>query len=337
MKISITIPCVNEKPYIAECIHAIYANKFHEETEIHVFVVDGMSTDGTRNVVEELISSYPSLKLVDNPIRFTPFAFNIGLKSTQADYYQIVGARHILSENYLQDALSILENDKSIWCVGGRIVNSYINHTGEIISNAMSTAFGMGIGNFRTLTKSGFTDTVTSPMYPAWVFDKIGYFDEVLVRNQDDDFNYRVTQQGGKIYYEHGISLKYYVRGSFPNLAKQFFQYGYWKVYVNKKHKAVTTIRQLVPPIFVLYLFALLVSSLFGGIFAITGWGIFTIYLLMNIYFSAISNSNANDIFQTIYTYSLMHTAYGLGYLKGIYHFVLKGKMPSEREKTLSR
>lgn len=337
MKISVTIPCVNEKPYITECIDAIFANKVAPDVELFVFVVDGMSTDGTREVVEALQNQYANLFLVDNPIRFTPFAFNLGIKSMVADYYQIVGARHILSDNYLQTSLDVLEKDKSIWCVGGRIVNSYINHTGEIVANAMSTAFGMGIGNFRTLTKSGFTDTVTSPMYPAWVFEKIGYFDEVLVRNQDDDFNFRVTNSGGKIYYEHSISLKYYVRGNFNNLYKQFFQYGYWKVYVNKKHKAVTTVRQLVPPLFVLYLFLLVITSFFGGLMANIGQGFFVLYLLLNIFFSIQINKNIDVFFQTICAYFIMHFAYGLGYLKGILHFILQGKTPSEREKTLSR
>lgn len=337
MKISVTIPCLNEKPYIEECIHAIYANKVNEGIELFVFVVDGMSTDGTRDVVKALKSQYPTLTLVDNSIRLTPFAFNLGIKSMEADYYQVVGARHILSDNYLQTSLDILEKDKNIWCVGGRIVNSYINHTGEIIANAMSTAFGMGIGNFRTLEKSGFTDTVTSPMYPAWVFDKIGYFDEVLIRNQDDDFNFRVTKNGGKIFYEHGISLKYYVRGNFQNLSKQFFQYGYWKVYVNKKHHTVTTLRQLVPPLFVIYLALLAVTLVIGGWFFAVGSGLFIIYLLLNLFFSLQITISTNDVFKTMRAYTTMHIAYGAGYLKGIWHFIIQKRTPSEREKSLSR
>jgi len=337
MKIAVVVPCVNEKPYIAECIHAIFANRFEQAVEISVFIVDGMSDDGTREVVTGLKSQYPELYLVDNPIRFTPFAFNIGITSIEADYYQIVGARHILSDNYLQKSLSILDRDKSIWCVGGRIINNYINHTGEIIANAMSTTFGMGIGNFRTLSKSGFTDTVTSPMYPAWVFRKIGYFDEALVRNQDDDFNFRVTKAGGKIYYEHDIYLKYYVRGNFRNLYKQFFQYGYWKVYVNKKHKSVTTIRQLAPPLFVLFFFVSALLTLAGSFLAPLCWSILGLYFLLDIGFSLKVSKSAKDFFQTLFIYPLMHFSYGLGYLKGILHFLVFGRIPSDREKKISR
>lgn len=337
MKIAIVIPCLNEKPYIEECIEAIYANEFHSDVQLCVNIVDGMSTDGTRELVESLIPKFAGLKLLDNPIRFTPFAFNIGIQHQQADFYQIVGARHIISKNYLQQSLDVLQNDPATWCVGGKIINEYINHTGEIIAKAMSTTFGMGIGNFRTLDKSGYTDTVTSPMYPAWVFNKIGYFDENLVRNQDDDFNYRVSKAGGKIYYENEISLRYYVRGNFKNLYKQFFQYGYWKVYVNKKHKAVTTLRQLVPPLFVLFAVFSLPISLIGGFLAAMTSFVWAVYLVLNVIFSTKTATNITDFFQLLFTYPLLHVSYGFGYLKGIFHFLILDQGPSDKEKKISR
>jgi GT2 family glycosyltransferase len=271
----------------------------------------------------------------------TPFAFNLGLKKRpDANYQQIIGARHIISSNYLLNCIKKIESDSSVWCVGGRIINEYINEKGKIIASAMSTTFGMGLGNFRTLEKSGFTDTVTSPMYPRFVFDKIGYFDEELIRNQDDDFNFRVTQAGGKIFYDHDISLEYYVRGNFKSLWKQFFQYGYWKVYVNKKHKAVTTLRQLVPPIFVVYLFLFAIIGLLAcnlSLFTFFGFPL-VLYTFMALYFGAqAAKTNNVSFFQVVKTFPILHISYGLGYLKGILHFLLLRKKPSEKEKTMSR
>lgn len=338
MKISIVIPCRNEAPYIEECIRAIYACDLPQEAEASVYVVDGMSHDGTRDVVRELKSEFPTLHLVDNEKQLTPYAFNLGIHAGgKVDYVQIVGARHILSKNYLQLCLDHLDRDKEIWCVGGRIVNEYVNEKGEIISLAMGTSFGMGLGNFRTLEASGFTDTVTSPMYPYRVFEEIGFFDEDLVRNQDDDFNFRVVQAGGKIYYEHSISLKYYVRGNFSGLWRQFFQYGYWKVFVNKKHKAVTTLRQLVPPLFVLYLFLLLPSILFGKWIALFTNLPFVFYLLLNALFSVTTANQPKQIWPLMQTYVILHVSYGLGYLRGIVDFLILGKKPAESQKRLSR
>lgn len=338
MRLSVVIPCRNEVNYIEECIDAIYNCELPDNSSINVYVVDGMSDDGTREKITELIHRYPTLKIIDNVKQLTPFAFNLGIYADkEADFIQIVGARHILSKNYLLSCVNILQKDQNVWCVGGRIVNEYTNSASEIISAAMSTSFGMGIGNFRTLEKSGFTDTVTSPMYPFWVFDKIGFFDEELIRNQDDDFNFRVTQAGGKIFYCNGISLKYYVRGTFSGLWRQFFQYGYWKVFVNRKHKTVTTYRQLIPPMFVIYLFFLPFSAFVGmNVFLINCLPL-VLYLILNLVFSSKQAKSFSDFFQLIITYPILHISYGFGYIKGMIDFVLLRKTPSAKQKRLSR
>lgn len=339
MKLSIVIPCRNERPYIKECIDAILSSKSIDLSQVNIYVVDGMSDDGTREIIQEIIQQTPNIHLVDNFQQVTPFAFNLGIYAGgKVDFVQIIGARHIISDNYLAKCISILKNDSSIWCVGGRIVNEFVNETGEIISKVMSTSFGMGLGNFRTLEKSGFTDTVTSPMYPYWVFEKIGFFDEELIRNQDDDFNFRVTQAGGKIYYEHTIHLKYYVRATYKGLWRQFFQYGYWKVYVNKKHKALTTFRQLIPPFFVVYLILLLLTMMAPKFFLATLTPLLLyIFLATLISFNVHKRFQLKSFIQTLITFPIIHISYGLGYLKGIIDFLLAQKKPSDKQKRLSR
>ena len=338
MKISVVVPCRNESKYIAECIDAIFKCELADNSELNVFIVDGMSDDGTRQIVLNLMENYPFLHLIDNLNLLTPFAFNLGIHAGgKVDYVQIVGARQILSNNYVVKSIQKIENDSTVWCVGGKIINEFINETGQVISKAMSTSFGMGIGNFRTLNESGFTDTVTSPIYPYWVFDKIGFFDEELIRNQDDDFNYRIKKAGGKIFFDNELSLKYYVRGSYKSLSRQFFQYGYWKVFVNKKHKVVTTLRQVVPPFFVLYIFLWLIS-LFGGkfIFMLTSIPLLG-YISLNFYFSIKFKDQKVKWFAIFKTYLILHMFYGLGYLKGVLDFFLFNKKPSNKQKRLSR
>ncbi len=338
MKITVVIPCRNEVRYIEECIEAIYNCDLPDKATLNVFVVDGMSDDGTRDKVESLYSIFPGLKLVDNVKQLTPYAFNLGIYAGgKTDYVQIVGARHILSENYISNCLSKLQESLDIWCVGGSIENEYTNETSEVISNAMGTTFGMGLVNFRTLTKSGFTDTVTSPMYPYWVFEKIGFFDEELIRNQDDDYNYRVTSAGGKIFFDSKISLRYYVRATLKGLWRQFFQYGYWKVFVNKKHQAITTMRQLVPPMFVLYLILFLMTPLFGKTVFLTSSIPFVLYLLMLLLFSFKATKSIAQFFLTLITFPILHISYGLGYLKGMIEFLILNKKPSDNQKRLSR
>ncbi len=339
MKISVIIPCRNEKPFIEECVRAVFSSELDHSIQLSVFVVDGMSDDGTREILLSLQDEFNNLNLVDNIKQLTPFAFNLGIYADlQADYFQIIGARHIISSNYIAKSLAVLKEKPEVWCVGGRVINDHVNYEGDIISRAMSTSFGMGLGNFRTLDKSAYTDTVTSPMYPKFVFDKIGYFDEDLVRNQDDDFNYRVTVAGGKIWFENSIFLKYYVRGNYSGLWRQFYQYGYWKVFVNKKHNSVTTLRQLVPPAFVLFALFSIPLIVKGSKFLNLAIGlIWILYLCLGFSIAFKQEGTIKDKLNIHKTFFYLHFSYGLGYLKGILDFYIFNKKPDDKQKRLSR
>jgi glycosyltransferase involved in cell wall biosynthesis len=337
-QVTVVIPCRNERLYIEECIDAIYRCILPVDVLINVYVVDGMSDDGTRAIVQQLQDRYTTLHLIDNQLKLTPYAFNLGIEAGGiVDYIQIVGARHILSENYIFQCIEKLTNDPKTWCVGGKIINEFVNETGAIIAKVMGTTLGMGIGNFRTLEQSAYTDTVTSPMYPYWVIEKIGLFDEELIRNQDDDYNFRVSQAGGAIFFNAEISLKYYVRGNFNGLWRQFFQYGYWKVYVNRKHKSVTTLRQIVPPLFVIYLmiFLLNILSIQSLLLNIP----FIVYCIAVVYFSIKLKQSNHSLswLGFLSSFPIIHVSYGLGYLKGILEFLLLNKKPSDKQKRMSR
>ena len=338
MKISVVIPCRNEVQYIDECIQAIQNSEINSDIKLSIIVVDGRSDDGTRELLQELLILNENLHVVDNMNQLTPFAFNLGINFLDYDFIQIVGARQILSPNYLSKSIEILSKDKNIWCVGGRVENEYVNEMGKLISKGMSTSFGMGIGNFRVLENSCFVDTVGTPMYPKFVFEKIGLFDENLVRNQDDDFNYRITKAGGKIWYEHSISIKYYVRGNLSGLKKQFFQYGYWKVFVNKKHKSITTFRQMIPPLFVLGVSLapfLLITPI--SILRMAVLFFLSLYLTLLLFFSFRLSNRFSEFILLIRIFCILHFSYGFGYLKGIFHFLIINRDPSIKEMELSR
>jgi glycosyltransferase involved in cell wall biosynthesis len=336
-KISVVIPCRNEVEYIEECLDAIYKCILPDGVSINVYVVDGMSNDGTREKILEYSKQQPSLHITNNIKQLTPFAFNLGIYETECDFVQIIGARHIVSSNYISNCYNKLISDMSIWCVGGKLINKYTTKKSEIIAKAMGTAFGMGLGNFRILEQSGYTDTVTSPMYPYSVFENIGFFDENLIRNQDDDFNFRITKAGGKIYFDADISLKYYVRGNFKGLWRQFFQYGYWKVFVNRKHTSVTTVRQLAPPLFVVFIILSPISFFLPSVIEWLTLFAYSCYFTLLIFFSLKQASTLKQFFLIAYTFLILHFSYGIGYLKGILDFLIVKKSPSEKQTRLSR
>jgi GT2 family glycosyltransferase len=336
--LKVVIPCRNEVNNIEECVNSVIQACQNTDLNANIYIVDGKSDDGTLAVIAKLSEKYPNVHLVVNEHQLTPYAFNLGIKTESPfDYLAIVGSRHVLSSNYFSEAVAALSQNPEIWCVGGRVDNVYSDEQGKITAQAMGTSFGMGLGNFRAVEKSGFVDTVGTPVYPAWVFEKIGYFDNDLTRNQDDEFNFRVTKAGGKIFYIHHISVQYYVRANRKQLKKQFAQYGYWKVFVNRKHKSVTTLRQLIPPLFVLYLMLLPFPFLFSWVAGLIGAVPLVLYFIMSFLVSVKQATSVNEFFQFFRIFPVIHISYGMGYLKGIMHFMILNRKPSQKANQLTR
>jgi GT2 family glycosyltransferase len=217
-------------------------------------------------------------------------------------------------------------------CTGGVLQNEYENSTSKIIGAAMSSSFGVGNAHFRTGSKNGFVDTVAFGAYRKEIFELVGLFDEDLIRNQDDEFNYRITSNGYKIYLNSSIKCRYFVRASYLKLFKQYFQYGYWKVFVNKKHQSITTLRQLIPLFFVLFLFSWLASILISKLvfLFLSGFGI--LYLFLAFLFALKKTKSIVSIISIMYTFFILHSSYGLGYLKGIFDFFTLHKNIKKQE-----
>jgi glycosyltransferase involved in cell wall biosynthesis len=325
-EISIIIPCRNEENYIASCLESIINSDYPNDL-LEVKVVDGMSDDKTREIIKKYTEEYSFINIIDNIKQKTPYAFNLGIKNSSSDFIMIMGARHIISKNYISYSIDKLNKDDDLGCVGGAVINSFENSISEVISKAMSSSFGVGIGNFRTNSfEEVYVDTIGTPVYKKKIFDELGLFDERLTRNQDDEFNYRVTQAGYKIMSSGNISVKYFVRASFTKLFKQYYQYGYWKVFVNKKHKTVTTLRQLAPFGFVSYLFLFLLSLIYlREYFYITAIPL-GLYVLLITCFSIKLSRRRDEVINLFKSFFILHFSYGLGYLEGVFSFILLNK-----------
>ena len=335
-KVSIIIPCRNEVAHIAKCLRQAVATATPSIT-VEVCVVDGMSNDGTREAIQAFASQFPQVRMIDNLAQTTPQAFNLGIANTDGEYVCIIGARMLLEANYLTVCLEKLTASPDLRCVGGRLENEYETYVSRLIALAMASPFGVGGGNWRIRTKDSFVDTVTAPLYPRSLFKEVGLFDEELMRNQDDEFNFRVTKAGHKILFTADTSLKYFVRAAYGKLFRQYFQYGYWKVFVNKKHKAVTSMRQLVPAIFVLGLLVALTTGWIHPWWRISvGFGI-TAYIAMALVMGVRVGATASQLPGVMAGFFILHLSYGLGYWNGILDFIILGRKPRSSQRALSR
>ncbi len=329
------IPCRNEERYIARCVESVLHSGYPAE-QLEVLVCDGMSDDKTRAIVENMSRENSRVRLIDNPHRTTPFALNLGIQhAASPDVVIILGAHAEIAPDYVRLCVEDLRNDPSAGCVGGLLESVNEDSTTSVIALAMSSSFGVGNAHFRTGTKSGYVDTVAFGAYRKTVFERIGLFDEALVRNQDDEFNYRVTKAGFKIILDPRIRAKYYVRSAFRKLFRQYYQYGLWKVYVNRKHGAVTTMRQLVPPAFMLFLFSA-VAIPFLPLYGIAWAVIFVLYFCLACLAAFRQGAKGGQLPGVVAAFILLHAGYGTGYLHGIWKFLVLRKQPG-RDETLSR
>jgi len=264
---------------------------------------------------------------VDNPMRLTPYAFNLGVQSARGEFVQIVGSRNVLAPDYILLLLRALEAHPEVACVGGDYQHVSDSLSGRYISLAMESKFGVGMGNYRTMLKDALVDTVGVPLYRRDIFTKVGMFDENLTRNQDDDFNFRVRAQGHKILYVHGAKTTYLVRGSLRKAFRQYSQYGYFKVFVNRKHKAVTTMRQLVPPAFVLFWIVGLPLAFLVKPVAVLLVGVGMLYVATGLALSGkkLTLLERLNVFKAC---AVLHLGYGVGYLQGIWDFLIIHRAP---------
>jgi glycosyltransferase involved in cell wall biosynthesis len=336
LSFSIIIPCRNEENYIAKCIASVVENGYpHHDLEI--IVADGMSTDATANIVHNLAANYPFVKLIQNTSYFTPVGLNLGIKQAKGDIILILGAHSVLKPGYLATCAQLLTQNPEAACMGGIILNQNENSTSKIIGYAMASPFGVGNARFRTGGKDGFVDTVAFGAYRKEVFDKAGLFDEELARNQDDEFNYRIRKQGFKIYYSSKLVSDYFVRASFTKLAKQYFQYGYWKVYVNQKHRQITSLRQLVPFLFVLFLLVGLPALLLPAWVGKTWLGILGFYSIGAVVAAFATKAPLYQVPAIVFSFLVLHISYGTGYLWGIVQFMLLHRKPDAKSHALTR
>lgn len=246
--VTVIMPIRNEAAYIQRSLGAVLAQDYPPE-RMEVIVVDGMSDDGTREAVARIKANCPrvSVSVLDNPARIVPTALNIGLRHARGEVIIRVDGHCEIARDYVRRCVEALrETDADN--VGG--VCDTIGETpiARTISVAQRSPFGIGNVAFRTQRQSpGFVDTVPFGAYRRRVFDRIGGFDERLVRHQDYELNTRLRQAGGRIYYTPSINARYYSRSSFRALARQYWQYGFWKAFVTLENPGALAWRHLAP------------------------------------------------------------------------------------------
>ena len=244
-KVSVICPVFNEEKFIEECIMSIIEQDYPQDM-MEVLFVDGRSTDKTREIIERYMRQYPFIKLLDNPERIVPYALNRGLEAAKGEVIMRLDGHCTYPTNYISELVRYLyqlnaDNVGGVW----NTQPAKDTPICQAIAQASSHPFGVG-GSMHKIGASKIieTDTVPFGCYKREIFEKTGPFDIDLVRNQDDEFNGRLHNLGGKIYLIPQVIINYTARDTLCKMRKMYYQYGLYKPLVNKKLGAPATVRQ---------------------------------------------------------------------------------------------
>ena len=329
LSVSVILPCRNEARAIGDCLESIVESDYPKE-HLEVLVVDGRSEDGTREIVNTFCANFPWIRLLDNSHGITPAALNIGITSARGQLVIRMDAHTLYPPDYILKLVDWMERSKAD-NVGGICITQPADQTpkAQAIAIGLSHPWGVGNSHFRTgVSAPKWVDTVPFGCFRREVFEKIGLFDERLIRNQDDEFNHRLIKNGGRILLVPEIVSYYTARESLGKLWMMYYQYGYFKPLAARTIGAVMTIRQLVPSVFVVALvltatlapWSNLMAMLLGSI--MISYGVLDFCIGVGV---AIKRGFRCGAWSTV-VFPVLHLSYGIGYLKGVLDFFILRK-----------
>ena len=311
----------NEVKYISSSLGSVLAQEY-PENRLEVVIADGMSDDGTRSFIEKMQVTHGNIRVVDNAGRVTCSGLNRAIHATSGEIVIRVDGHTTIAPDYVQQCVSAIIRTGAE-DVGGRMSAVGEGRFGKAVAAATSTPFGVGGARFHYSTREEWVDTVYLGAWKREVFERLGGFDEELGCDEDDEFNYRLRERGGRILLSPMIHSRYSNRSSAAALWKQYFKYGVWKVRVLQKHPRQMRPRQFVPPTFAL---SLILSLCFT---ALLGWGwiclaaIAGTYTLANLAASLATAARKGWRHLPLLpmVHAILHLSYGLGFLAGLLKF----------------
>ena len=261
--ISIIIPMRNEREYVRDCLDSVLA-QVAGRSDVEILCADGASTDGTREIVQEYAAAHECILLVDNPERIVPTAMNRAIKASRGRVIMRLDGHARYDPDYVANCLEVLERTGAD-NVGGymKTLPAETTRVGNAIAAATSSPFGVGNSAFRVGGEEQDADTVPFGCFRRSVFDRVGFYDERLVRNQDIELNSRIRATGGRIVVSPKIRLTYYNRATYAGLRQQAYHNGLWNAYTLYLVGGGLRLRHLVPLFFVASIVLLAVGGLF--------------------------------------------------------------------------
>ncbi len=251
VQISIIVACRNEIKQIRRFLDSLL-NQDMAGITWEAILADGMSDDGTLDVLEEYRARHPQLRVLTNPGRIVSTGLNAAIRLARGNIIIRMDAHSWYASTYCRLCIATLEHTGADY-VGGPVLAQAEGVWARAVTAAFHSRFATGgASRFRELDYEGWVNTLPYGGWRKATLEQIGLFDESLVRNQDDELNIRLLRSGGKIWQTPALQSCYSPRSTLSKLARQYFQYGFWQAPILRKHKSLSSWRKLVPAVFVL-------------------------------------------------------------------------------------
>lgn len=322
--VTVIIPCRNEVRFVETFLDSVLANDYPSD-KLEILLIDGMSDDGTRDLVQKYLAACPQLRLVDNPRMIKPVALNMGIRESRGAIVVRLDVHAEYERSYISKCVRGLLENPDADNVGGirRSKPRNNNLIGRAIALSTSHSFGAGNSKYRVgATKPEWVDTVFGGCYRRSVFANIGVFDEALTRAQDREFNNRLRNAGGRILLLPDIDCAYYARSEFGDFCSWIFEAGYWPFRASRlTGRWIGSWRNIVPPGFVFTTaVGLCLSVVIPSVGPLTSM-MLALYGFAAIYFSfrlAWEHRDPKLLFGMPLVFATTHVLYGVGSLWGM-------------------
>jgi succinoglycan biosynthesis protein ExoA len=349
VKISVIVPCRNEKRDICRFLDSLLMQQLDPDCRIEILVADGMSDDGTSELLRDYAASAPNVRVIENRGLIVSTGLNAAIAVATGDIIIRMDAHTTYAPDYIRQCVRVLEETRAD-NIGGPWVARGRGIVGKAIAAAFRSRFCCGGGKAHDADYEGEVDTVYLGCWPRSVFERIGAFDPDLVRNQDDEFNFRLRRSGGRIWQSPRIRSSYTPRSSFAALFRQQLQYGFWKVAVIRKHRALASWRHIVPVLFVSSILVTLaltasaaLSGMHNGAAAIggslaTGLAVYIVACIAST-LPFVRSVELGALLLMPAVIATWHAGYGLGFLIGIFKPLRRapGTVPARAFTALTR
>ena len=330
MFVSIIVPMRNEKKFVGRCLDS-FLQQIEGRNNFEILCVDGMSIDKTCEIVRHYGVQDGRIRLIENPRKTVPTALNLGIKQSRGDFIMVAGCHAEYAPDYVDKCLEVLERtgaDK----VGGYLTTVPSRDTviGRAIAAATSSRFGVGPGG-RVAGPEREAIQAAFGGFRRDVFDRFGFYDERLVRNQDLEMACRIHKKGGKTIISPEIRIKYYNRSTFVGLRSQAFLNGVWNPYTLWIVGGGVRLKHFVPFGFVLSILALgLVGFLWWPAWFVLVCELLVYFTIACVFAFSLANKAKTSGILVLLAFLELHLAYGIGSLWGVltvpFKFGLKHK-----------